>query len=129
MLHQKNSVMSLEPWKQVQRKLFSVVLLSGLIALGAAAAFIWIIDVYTSRDIAAGVMIALLPQAWFVSRGFGRANGGQSASLALGKYMLSGAGFALWFALMPQAGFIATLSGAAATMVLLAVLTVALTRD
>jgi len=121
--------MSLEPWKQVQRKLFSVVLLSGLIALGAAAAFIWIIDVYTSRDIAAGVMIALLPQAWFVSRGFGRANGGQSALLALGKYMLSGAGFALWFALMPQAGFIATLSGAAATMVLLAVLTVALTRD
>jgi ATP synthase protein I len=70
-----------------------------LISLGAAR-----FDSVMAYSIAAGGLLALLPQAWFAWRLFGR-RGAQSAARSgyaaeTGKFMLSAVGFAAVFALL-----------------------------
>jgi hypothetical protein len=74
-------------------------------------------------DVAAGVVIAALPQAWFVVRGTRSAELSAAAWLALGKYGLIALGFAAWFAARPMADGFTTVAGAAVTMALTIVAT------
>lgn len=81
------------------------------------------VDPMIGRDVAAGAVIALMPQLWFVLRGFGQAAGYQAGSLAFGKFVLSGVGFALWFVFVPDAKAAPTLIGTAATIFMIVALT------
>ena len=69
-----------------------------------------------AADIAAGVLIAALPQCWFVTRGTRSRVIGAAAVLAMGKYGLAAAGFALWFVARPEANGLATVAATAVTM-------------
>jgi len=59
----------------------------------------------------AGGVIALMPQLWFVLRGTSPKATLHAGGLALGKFSLSAAGFALWFAFVPTANPVLTLAG------------------
>lgn len=69
----------------------------------------------------AGTVILLLPQLWFVTRGTRTTQLSGAAALALARYSLVAAGYALWFALRPDAGLFATLAGSMLTLVATAV--------
>ena len=70
----------------------------------------------------AGGVIALMPQLWFVLRGTSPKATLHAGGLALGKFSLSAAGFALWFAFVPTANPVLTLAGTATALLLSAVL-------
>lgn len=79
-------------------------------------------------DIAAGVLIAALPQCWFVVRGTRSREIGAAAVLAMGKYSLAAAGFAIWFVARPEANGLATVVATAVTMATTTFATYALLR-
>lgn len=116
------------PWVIARNRIYRAAMMASALNSVVAVALAFGVSADTARDYMVGTLIAMLPQLWFITRGFGKAAGYQAASLALGKFALSGMGFALWFALMPGAGAIATFAGTASTIGVMAVLTVRATR-
>ena len=58
-------------------------------------------DIAGAIDVLAGGIIVLTPSLWLALKVSSQRGSGNAAVLALAKYTLSGAGFALWFALNP----------------------------
>ena len=81
-----------------------------------------------ARDYLAGLLVVWIPQLWFVVSGFGRSRQSKPVALAMGKYALTSAGFALWFAFASDPGVLLTLAGAAVAIGMVTLTTTVLVR-
>lgn len=108
---------------RTRNSLLYAIVLGALPGLLLAALLGFAVEQSAGIDLAAGVAIVALPQAWFVTRGTRGGAQPAAAFLALGKYGLVGAGFAIWFVVRPEANLLATVCGTAVTIVLTTVAT------
>jgi F0F1-type ATP synthase assembly protein I len=101
------------PWRYVLRAALTV----QVFALVSTVCIALVLTVIAAPSVGiafvVGGLIAGLPQVWFVVRGSANRAPAHAITLALGKLVLSGTGFALWFGLFPNASPGVTLSGTA----------------
>jgi len=105
------------PWASVRRNILVTQAAALATVVGIAILIALVSDVRPGIDFIVGGLIALLPQLWFVVRSTGPTAGSQAGLLALGKLAISGAGFAVWFVIVPTANPVATLVGTATAIV------------
>lgn len=99
-----------------RRTLWLAVFIGFVLAVTLSAMAALLYGLQMGRDVIGGAAIALLPQVWFVATSLRRGAGQAAATLAASKYALSATGFAVWFALLPDANLVATLVGTITTV-------------
>ena len=105
------------PWASVRRKMLVSQAATFATVAGIATLIALVSNAQLGIDFTVGGLIALLPQLWFVVRSTGPTAGSYAGLLALGKLAISGAGFAVWFVIVPTANPVATLVGTATAIV------------
>jgi len=105
------------PWASVRRKMLVSQAATLATVAGIATLIALVSNAQLGIDFIVGGLIALLPQLWFVVRSTGPTAGSHAGLLALGKLAISGAGFAVWFVIVPTANPVATLVGTATAIV------------
>ena len=110
------------PWHDLRQRLLRSVVRAVAVISVVSLIMAVVMTISAGTAFMAGGVIALMPQLWFVLRGTSPKATLHAGGLALGKFSLSAAGFALWFAFVPTANPVLTLAGTATALLLSAVL-------
>ena len=108
------------PYAKASKTLIQAIIAGLLCTAAVGVCIAGVLRVDLGRDFVMGAVIALMPQLWFVHRAKKFTASGTAALIALAKFGLVTVGFALWFALQPEANPLATLLGTATAIVVLA---------
>ena len=100
-----------DPWTGIRKTLLLAVAMGFMATLAVAAVTLVVAGSEPGRDVLAGALIGLLPNVWFLQRATGANAGRAVIAVALTRYALVGAGFALWFYSTPRASIEFTLAG------------------
>ena len=119
---------SIHPEDKVRQRLLVATISGGVSSAIIALPVGLLVGPREARDFFAGLLVVWIPQLWFVMSGFGFSRQPRPAALAMGKYALTGAGFALWFALGSDTNVLATIAGAVMAIGMVTTMTIVLSR-